>query len=618
MPVITARNSSRALSWDFAALILICLFFAAYALIRANMADATYSAIVGCNACFYKPALAHDLTLLAAIIGYSTLVSCLKSRPLRVLLIVPILLLLTLLLADLAVFKLLSQRLLTADLVKYRHEFDAVSIIAGKSFSLAHLASAAGLLIGMLGIGIAMWRAEALPRAMAFVGIAVAAVLAIGASLARNQFPGYVHADAYQNWLELNLSQQMNAPYSAKFLQLQKTLAAPTPICSPSQGKVRSVILVLVESLSTYHSDNYAAKASFVPKLDALARQHGSWFENFYANGFTTDGGMIAALGGRAPIPGFNRYASMDAFTGFANPSLGFAKAANDSGLISAFFTTGTLSFVDKQSWLKQMLFTHFEGAEAPFYADKPRALFDAADDSQLFARFNQWRANEISVNQAFAAALLTVGTHQPFLIRETGAHDEVQAFAKLDKVLVDFYQSLANSGFFEKGVLLITGDHRAMTPMRSGEIARYGESAFARVPMFVFGQLDLPKGALPQMAQQQDIPISLRDLVSPTQNCRAAHQGLMFRAPVVASTQVLHARGMPRDQIDLYTADASYALKLAGDYSRWNAKTPPNGGRIAADIHLDRAGREPNSGNFLETIIGLYSGKPSSEQKLD
>jgi lipoteichoic acid synthase len=615
MPVFAARTSPDVLHWGIAAVVLICLFFAAYTLIRAQMADATYSAIVGCNACFYKPALAHDLTLLAAILGYLTLLISIKSRLMRVLLVVPILILLALLLADLAVFKLLSQRLLIADLFKYRHEFDAISIIARKSFSLTHMVGAVTLLLSFIIIGIGVWRTTALPHALAFTGLAIAILIASGAGLARKQFPGYVHADAYQNWVELNLSQQMNAPYSAQFLQQQKTLSAPAPVCTTGQGKARSVILVLVESLSSYHSDNYAAKASFVPKLDALARQHGTWFENFYANGFTTDGGMIAALGGRTPIPGFNRYSSMDAFTGFADPALGFAKAANDSGLLSAFFTTGTLSFVDKQSWLKQMQFTHFEGSEAPFYADKPRALFNAADDSQLFARFNQWRSNEISANQTFAAALLTVGTHQPFLIRETGAHDEPQAFAKLDRSLVDFYKSLANSGFFEDGILLITGDHRAMTPMRSEEVERYSESAFARVPMFVFGASDLPKGALSQLAQQQDIPISLRDLVSPRQNCRAAHQGLILRTPAVAATQVLHARGMPRDQIDLYTADASYALKLAGNSSRWITKTPTNGAQIAADIHLDRTAREPNSGDFLETIIGLYSGKPSSEQ---
>ena len=131
-------------------------------------------------------------------------------------------------------------------------------------------------------------------------------------------------------------------------------------------------------------------------------------------------------------------------------------------------------------------------------------------------------------------------------------------------------------------------------------------------MPMLVFGASEMAKGAISQNAQQQDLPISLRDLVSSNLNCRAANQGLIFRTPVLAASQVLHARGMPRDQIDVYTGDANHALKLAGDNSRWITRPPPTSEQVAAQIHLDRAQRAPNDPNFLETVIGLYSGKPA------
>ena len=54
---------------------------------------------------------------------------------------------------------------------------------------------------------------------------------------------------------------------------------------------------------------------------------------------------------------------------------------------------------------------------------------------------------------------------------------------------LLDFYSQLSENGYFENGVLLITGDHRQMRPLSETEIKRYGGSARARVPLLVIGE---------------------------------------------------------------------------------------------------------------------------------
>ena len=115
------------------------------------------------------------------------------------------------------------------------------------------------------------------------------------------------------------------------------------------------------------------------------------------------------------------------------DPRDGFAAVAAEAGLYSAFFTTGTLGFVDKQDWLPKMGFDHFEGAEAPFYAGMPRGVIEAADDPQLFARVLDWYRRERDPSRPFAAAILTVATHPPFLVRASGGRDERKVFAELD-----------------------------------------------------------------------------------------------------------------------------------------------------------------------------------------
>lgn len=588
-----------------AGVVLALLLLLAIATIRAHFVDAIYAPVVGCDACFLLPALTHDLALVAAALLWITLILALRTRWLRVLLLAPLLLFIVLLIADVAVLRLLAQRLLLSDLFKFGHELAAIERITRAGFSLRDVLVVLVLLTLGLVLSVLLRNAAALQRrGIALLLATVVALAALGA-WGRGSAPGYVHADAYRNWVEVNLAQSIDAPYSADFLAAQQAMPAPQPVCTPGQARPRSLMLVLVESLSTYHSGLYVASDSYLPRVDALARAEGSWFSDFIANGFTTDGGMIAALAGRAPVPGFQRYASTDAFTGFEDPRDGFAAVAEEAGLYSAFFTTGTLGFVDKQGWLPKMGFDHFEGAEAPFYAGMPRGVFEAADDPQLFARVLDWYHRERDPSRPFAAAILTVATHPPFLVRASGERDERKVFAELDAALVDFHAQLKRAGYFDDGVLIVMGDHRSMTPVRPAEYLRYGESAFARTPMLVFGASGLARGEIAGLAQQTDLPASLRDL-NGERVCRDPAQGLFLRPDPIPATYALHARGMPRSQIDVYRREGSFALQLAGDDSRWVGAAPPDAAMIAARIHLDRARRSPNRGDLLERLIEL------------
>lgn len=605
-----SRNLKAAAAVALAALLALVI-----AAIRAHYVDAIYAPVVGCKACFVVPALTHDLAQVAAVLLWTALLLLLRPGWPRSLLVLPLLLFIVLLVADVAVLRLLAQRLLLSDLFKFGHELAAIERISRAGFALRDVLAVLVLLSCCLLLGLLLRRAEAL-RARAFGALAAAALaLAVLGAWGRGTAPGYVHADAYRNWIEVNLAQSIDAPYSAEFLAQQQAIAQPAQVCAPGQAQPRSVFLVLVESWSTYHSDLYVGSPSYMPKLDALARERGSWFADFIANGFTTDGGMIAALAGRAPIPGFQRYASTDAFTGFEDASLGFAAAAEASGQTSLFFTTGTLGFVDKQGWLPKMGFDHFEGAEAAFYQGMPRGVFEAADDPQLFARVLDWYRRERDPARPFAAAILTVATHPPFLVRASGERDERRVFAELDAALVDFHAQLEAAGFFADGIMLVMGDHRSMTPLGHAEYQRYGESAFARTPMMVFGASGLPRGEIRGLAQQADLPVSMRDL-NEARVCRDPAQGLFLRPEPIAATYALHARGMPRSQIDVYRSEGSYALQLAGDASRWVGAEPADAAAIAARIHLDRAGRSANRGDLLERLIELNAAAADHSMK--
>ncbi|MBK7145562.1 MAG: sulfatase-like hydrolase/transferase [Xanthomonadales bacterium] len=597
-----------------AGVVLALLLLLVIAVIRAHFVDAIYAPVVGCDACFVLPALTHDLTLVAAALLWITLILVLRARWLRVLLLAPLLLFIVLLIADVALLRLLAQRLLLSDLFKFGHELAAIERITRAGFSMRDALVLLVLLTMSLVLGLLLRHAAPLQRrGFTCLVLTAAAIAAVGA-WGRSSAPGYVHADAYRNWVEVNLAQSIDAPYSEEFLAEQRSIPVTKLVCAPGQARPISIILVVVESLSAYHSSHYATDESYVPALDALAVREGSWFSEFIANGFTTDGGLIATITGRAPIPGFFRYSSTDAFAGFDEPAGGFVDAVRASHA-SAFFTTATLDFVETGVWLPKLGFEHYEGAEAPFYAGMPRGIFGAADDAELFARVIDWYHSERDPSRPFAAALLTVATHPPFLVRGDGERSERRVFADLDRALVAFHESLRRAGYFENGLLLITGDHRSMTPLSRSELDRYGPTAFARVPLFVFGADLLPGGAIRGLTQQTDLPVSLRDLTA-ERACRDSSQGLFLRPDPIPATYALHARGMPRSQIDVYRREGSFALQLAGDDSRWVGAAPPDAALIAARIHLDRARRSPNRGDLLERLIELNAAAADHSMK--
>ena len=83
-----------------------------------------------------------------------------------------------------------------------------------------------------------------------------------------------------------------------------------------AQAAQGSVIVLMVESLSAWHSHLLGSAQDWTPKLDAIARSS-HFFKNFYANGFTTSTAEIAILSGNTPLipPGkpwfdFSDYAS--------------------------------------------------------------------------------------------------------------------------------------------------------------------------------------------------------------------------------------------------------------------------------------------------------------------
>lgn len=590
------------------------VFFIALMLLRAWIITQATTGLAPCPSCMGATAWQQDSTVLAMLLACVAL--AFFSR--RYWLQLPWLLLgaaiIFLYAVDLVVLKTLSQRLYLFDVLKFGKELGAISEFAGVFLQTG--AGKIALAVAIVGIVLLACMLAARPRRPRTAVTFMVFAIALGA-LGQWQPPtmAYIHYELLQNLLTANLDLGVDKAYSAQFAtQVKQDLIPQTPVCFAGEDKRPNVLFVLVESLSMHHSMLFGGERDLTPNVDTLARQN-TYFPNFYANGFTTDGGLIALLTGRVPVPAVGRYQSAEVFHGFDNPKGALPELLHESGYKVDFFTTGDLGFLDKTTWLRSLGFDAFEGAEQPFYNGWKRRHFNAAEDKALYQRFLQW-LDQRQESSPYFAMLLTVSTHPPFINPETDTADEPGAFRYADKQIGMLYDELKKRDFFRNGILLISGDHRSMTPLFAEEQKRFGDSALARVPLVIATDLSIAHGKVSGAFQQTDLLSSLDDLTK-AQACRVSTQGWFLREQPTPPSYVEHARGDKRDRVDIYfgeNADKPQRgeIVLNGDNSRWLGDKPQDWQQIMLRVAADRIARGANAENYLDYIIDLR--KPAAQ----
>ena len=571
---------------------------------RALLVDVNFGAYASCPGCFQTAVFAADASLfgwVALLLGLAWLV---RWRPLGLLLGLCATALVLAFAIDLVVFRILAQRLYLLDFLKFSKEVRASWSVANALFAAPGgtrlmIAAIAGVMVS-----VAAWPWYGAGRR----GLGWILVLGAAALFAFGWLyptPQYVHSESFRNVLAVNAPSGVDRAFSPEFQQRLKSAPTLPRACEPGLGRKPDIVVLALESVSTYHSKLVSGLWDATPNLDRLAAQ-GSWFSNFYANGFHTNGGLIALFGGRLPSPSIHRYSSLDAYTGFERPELDFYAELRKLGYDSEFFTTGTLAFQGRGQWLETMGFEGRHGADEKFYDGMRRWQFDAAEDSALVARFVSW-LDERKDQRPIFAAVLTVTSHPPFIEPRSGRQDELGTFRYVDEQAAALYAALEQRGFFEHGILFVLGDHRSMTPIKPGEYERYGESAYARVPAFVFGQSGLPAGRIDQPFQQTDlIPSVLR--LAGDESCRTPAQGAFLGGAPSPARYVLHSGGLHRDRIDVFHDGKQSSIQLDGDQTRWLGPAPPDGDAILAEINRDRAARAPLQEDLLDYFIQIFA----------
>lgn len=419
----------------------------------------------------------------------------------------------------------------------------------------------------------------------------------------------YIHSWIYKNVISHNLIVMSESKeYSREFLQNfyfnEKYTCSTDVMENPN-----NIIVLMVESLSNYQSHFFSGIKNWTPNLDEIAKNNIA-FKTFYANGFTTEDGEISLLTGELPIykPASYSNGGGSSFNGFFNVENSLPNILKMYRYKTEFLTTADLDFSNTGEWAKSIGFDYVEGHENKYYENFARLHFEAAPDKALYDRtIERIKNNDESRHFYF---IKTASSHHPFINPETYTKSEEDVFRYADKQLGIFYKHLKKIDFFNDGILIIVGDHRAMVPLNNEEIQKYGASrASAKVPLIVSHGGKIKQSDNSQY-QQIDIYNSLVGMVVDSQYFSNWKGDVINMKP---AKYIAHRRGDNRNVVTVISGEATAEIKLDGDDTRVLSQHPEG----AFSLHdKDEIVNKINSTRILKANAG--ASKTNQEKRLN
>ena len=357
-----------------------------------------------------------------------------------------------------------------------------------------------------------------------------------------------------------------------------KREAADIPVSRPD------VILLVIESLSSINSEKTSEALGLLDGFDRLAEE-GVLFTNFFANHQASEGGLIALLGGFPPM--HFPTASPYMFDEFAVQD-SVVDEYRKQGYHAEFLTNADLKFIGLDRFLGGLGLDQSRGrddVEAMRLA--PTVVQDAPSDAYLYREAMSSVKRLQSQEIPFLLTIATTSTHLPYTHPEGGPDTPEAVWEWSLHQLVSFYQQLSATGFFENGILLITGDHRQMRPLTRTETERYGASARARVPLLAIGSRYLEGTIDNRFFQQSDLLRKLEKIekagvsLSPHPIWVERYNRKYGRIDLINKLSVFSETDQGR---------LEYRMLVPGNRIEWLDETPPFARQLEIQIHSQRS----------------------------
>lgn len=285
--------------------------------------------------------------------------------------------------------------------------------------------------------------------------------------------------------------------------------------------KPKKVIIVVLESFSSYIMDDGEGNLSDVtPNLNRM-KNEGLYFTQFYANSFRTDRGLMAILSGYPAQPTM----SLMKYPRKTNELYSIARSLKNSGFKTSYVYGGDANFTNMRSYLMATGYDKIISEED--YPKSERTGKWGVNDSILFDRAMKEIAQEAR-NQPSFRVIQTSSSHEPFDVpHHSHSNPALNAFNYTDQQLGRFVAELKAKGDWENTLLIVVPDHLGCYPEPDG-FAPY----FNKIPMIMLGGVINATKRIETIGGQQDIAATLLSILG------ISHDEFTFSKDLFDTTQ--------------------------------------------------------------------------------
>ncbi|HNW97760.1 MAG TPA: sulfatase-like hydrolase/transferase [Bacteroidales bacterium] len=266
-----------------------------------------------------------------------------------------------------------------------------------------------------------------------------------------------------------------------------------------------NIVLIMMESVSAECVESLGGIPGIMPGIDSLIK-NGLNFNNFYANGFRTEQGLISLLSNFPAQPQTTIMRNFGKFDKLPN----LARILGDKGYSENYYYSGNLVFANQDSYIKLSGFTHILDKDNYTWN---RSTDWGAYDEELFACHLKEAEKD---PQPFFSIIMTSTNHEPFnadvekIFKGKSEADDYKNTAHYtDKCLSEYLQKAKTKSWYNNTLFIITADHAHTYPKKRGA----NEAERHHIPFVLYGNVlksEYKGKTFEKIGSQIDLPAML------------------------------------------------------------------------------------------------------------
>lgn len=251
--------------------------------------------------------------------------------------------------------------------------------------------------------------------------------------------------------------------------------------CIDGLNTRKNIIVVVVESLSSYNSQLFSGIENKTPYLDNLAEEN-VYALNYYCNSYNSYQNIYNLLTGVPLITKAKNY-NIDMNIFYKNS---FVRDFKEKDYNVLYFSGADTSFDGTKKMVNASGINILHDSYSKIYNNiLRRFIFNGVEDKEFYNIVLNY-LQQFDKTKPYLAILTTMSTHGPYEDPETGEYSFDKTLKYADIQIHNFVENLKKQNYFDNGILVITSDHRVMLPISTQEYNALGSMAHASIPFIL------------------------------------------------------------------------------------------------------------------------------------